>query len=303
MANKNLIFVHGMGEGNYQNSYLDLYNLISKRYFELKNIELNNHYNFVKDINWSKQTDSLQLNIFNRIFPNTYYYSDPISANGLGELVDIASEIGTRLRNFVHFYIGDVIAYTTKYDNKIRENYIKSILPHVTKPFTIIAHSLGSVIFNDILYHSKIWKSNPNSLSKGFTEEEFEFYNKMNLTNPGNQIKTFDDFVTQVQKNFEIFVSIGSPIGLFLQQDLVKFGAKQHGYADSPLTDGLNQFWFNIYNDDDFFSYPVEPFFNDLQSKAKQTIFDHKVSNDMSLKAHGAYWNDENVANHIANIL
>lgn len=303
MAEKNLIFVHGMGEGEYQNSYLNLYNLISKRYYELHNIELNHRYNFIKDINWSMETDRLQLSIFNRIFPYTNYNSDPISASGVSDLIEIAKEIGTRLRNFVHFYIGDVIAYTTKHDNKIRENYIKSILPYVTKPFSIIAHSLGSVIFNDILYHSKIWKSNKTYLSKGMTMEEFEFYNKMILTNPINKITTFDDFVSEVQKNFENFVSIGSPIGLFMQQELGKFGAKPHGYADSPLTSGLNQFWYNIYNDDDFFSYPVEPFFNDPQSKTKPTIFDFKVSNDMSLKAHGAYWDDENVANHIANIL
>lgn len=303
MANKNLIFVHGMGEGEYQNSYLNLYTLISKRYFEFHNIELNNRYNFIKDINWSIGTDRLQLNIFNRIFPYTNYNSDPISASGVSDLIELGKEIGTRLRNFVHFYIGDVIAYTTMHDNKIRENYIKSIVPYVTKPFTIIAHSLGSVIFNDILYHTKIWKSYKTYLSKGLTVEEFELYNKMNLTNKVNTIKKFDDFVTEVQKNFENFVSLGSPIGLFLQQDLSKFGEIPHGYANSPLTEGLNQFWYNIYNDDDFFSYPVEPFFNDPKSKTKQTIFDLKVSNSMSLKAHGKYWDDQNVANNITRIL
>jgi len=297
MTNKNLIFVHGMGEGGYAESYSKLYSLIAKMYNESKyNKIFCNEFNKCY-VNWSTNSDKKQLNIFNRVFPDVGYFENPLG-NNFFDLFSVITNIGTRLRNFVHFYMGDVIAYTTKNDNNIRLSLMLELVKYCDKPFSIIAHSLGSVILNDILLHTKLWVANSSNLQRGLSLDDFDFY-KRKIFKSIN----FDEFAHNIQKYLQNFITIGSPIGLFLQQDLEKFGSLNYGFAESPIDTTKKQCWYNFYNLKDFFSYPVEPFFINTRIPSIQNIKDIKVENFLSLTAHGNYWDNRHVARTIAEIL
>jgi hypothetical protein len=277
-ATHNLLFVHGIGEGGETNSYQDLKKGIEKEYSFLRSKELastySSHY-----ILWAEDLDSYQYTMFTKAYNHSMYVQNPIGPS-------LLTNFGRNMKSFVHFYLGDVIAYTTSHDNLIRSTMIEKISRYVREPFTILAHSLGSVIINDILFHTK------QGLNKLSTEDQ-KYYNKLII--PG--FSSFTEFANEVQKNLQSFVSFGSPISLFLQQEIRKFGAPNPPKAQPPVAN--NQKWINIYDEDDFLGYPVIPFFDNPNNNC----FDKEINVGFGFNAHGNYWDNREVARTIANYL
>lgn len=275
----NLLFVHGIGEGEVTQSFQKLQNAIEKEYIYLKSSTLSNKYTS-QYILWAEDLDSYQYSMFIKAYNSSMYVQNPIGAS-------LLTNFGRNMKSFVHFYLGDVIAYTTSNDNLIRSTMINLIADSVRKPFTILAHSLGSVIINDILLHTQLWKSN------ALKPNEIAYYNALTIQG----FEDFGEFAEEVQKNLQNFVSFGSPISLFLQQDIRKFGAPNPPKAKPPVTNGQN--WLNIYDEDDFLGYPIKPFFDDSLNNSR----DEEINVGFGFNAHGNYWDNRHVARTIAEIL
>ncbi len=275
----NVLFVHGIGEGDVTPGYQKLQSAIEKEYSYLKGSSFASKYTS-QYILWAEDLDSYQYSMFIKAYNSSKYVQNPIGPS-------LLTNFGRNMKSFVHFYLGDVIAYTTSNDNLIRSTMINQIASSVRKPFTILAHSLGSVIINDILLHTQLWKSN------ALKPDEIAYYNALNIIGFSN----FGEFADEVQKNLQNFVSFGSPITLFLQQDIRKFGAPNPPKALPPVTNG--QQWLNIYDEDDFLGYQVLPFFDNKLNNCR----DQEINVGFGFNAHGNYWDNRHVARTIAEIL
>lgn len=292
MANKNLIFVHGMGEGNHDEAYENLYKNIEASYDSTQNkIKPFKNLYSKRFIEWSKGTNLLQKVMFDKAFVQNKHYSDKnvkYFPEPFGKWLSEGIEVRDRLKSFIHFYFGDAVAYTTKKDNKIRSKVIEELEPFVNDQFSIIAHSLGSVIVSDILLHTKFWVNNPSELS----QDDFDFYKtKLNID--------FNTFAHNVQQNLQHFFTIGSNISLFLQQDLLTFGAVPAIDAEHPILN--HQLWVNFFDVNDFLAYPVKPFFDN--NNTHKNIQDVPVSCGNTFSSHGGYWENQYTAEIISRYL
>lgn len=290
-----LIFIHGIGELKDDNpaglGYDRLWNLLIKQ-FKGTPAEFNQKFGRI-DVVWHggklhAAEETLSKTAFPSLKPKLWRPMD-------------------RLRNFMNFFIGDVTAYVSEDVNFIRRTAWEQIWSYCDagKPFkqlleegatySIIAHSLGTVIAFDYLFElfkeSKLFVPTPDAHKR--PEDD-------HLTDKDRELAAAKDDDLQVLKNqFRHFFSMGSPIGLFLMR-------KGSLWAESdPFTTvynpvrGKGRVWCNFWDSDDPIAYPVERLFGKNPENAECKLRDIPVETGWIFSAHVDYWKNRTVAEEI----
>lgn len=113
-------------------------------------------------INYKDVTFGAKKEIFESTFPNSGVY-EPTPWDVLNPI--------RPLRYFITFFLGDVTAYVSENDNNIRATFWKQSKDAIfSSPYSIIAHSLGSIIAFDFLYNlleeNELFLPNPDQKIK-----------------------------------------------------------------------------------------------------------------------------------------
>ena len=270
MTKHKLIFIHGMGEGSSRKSYEILWNNIKKN--------LQNPNNFTKnyeriDVEWQTVTYKAEKKIFNSAFPKVDPSFTP-SAFSVFQPIKAA-------RWFMTFYVGDIIAYTADPENTngIRKGVWEQIKAHCkTGPYSILAHSLGSIIAFDYLY--KLFETDTLLFPDG-----------------GNtKIDSFKD-------HFRHLFTFGSPIGLFLlRQGKLWANNQPFSTIKNPVPKGCT--WLNFYDKQDVAAYPLKRLFATNKANKGLPLEDIEVqTGNLVFDSHTDYWENDELAINIASVL
>lgn len=168
------------------------------------------------------------------------------------------------------FFIGDVIIYASaEGESSIRShvfNRFDEIIRSEAETFSIVAHSLGSIIAYDYLY---------------------TVFGKI----PEKRRRVREDG----RHRLHHFFTIGSPIGLFLLRKLALVQAEGSKLLPNPIgLDPARCRWCNFYDNQDILAYPLKKFFPAI-------VEDIQVqTGDLVYNSHRDYWKDEEVAAKIA---
>ena len=160
-----------------------------------------------------------------------------------------------KLREFLTFWVGDSIAYTAENDNGIRSKVWRTLSTEILKmqpddKYSIIAHSLGSVIAFDYL---------------------FKLFIKDTLLHPGEFPETDSKILDNYKNKFCHFFTMGSPISLFLLRQGKLYQKKSGNFLiqketknfdnlispvliDKNLPIEFNRTWFNFCDTEDILS-------------------------------------------------
>lgn len=282
-----LIFVHGIGTGTADDSYNQLSTRIARSYCTLHNLkveEFNQQFQSVY-VEWGNVTYEAKKDIYQAAFPE-------LSLNAPGPL-DIFN-LARPLRFFVTFFLGDVTAYTDEDDDNIRSSFWEQIQPAVCdQPFTLIAHSLGSVIAFDFLFN--IFEKDGNDFFPAAAAQE--------------KVDAYHNSAGVVRSNFRNFCTFGSPIGLFMMRKstLWKKPPRFQGLIN-PVRDGgsdqIQPRWLNFYDKQDVLAYPLTALFAKNGNNSTRALVDIQVqTGDFFLDSHIGYWHNDTVAEKIAAIL
>ncbi|WP_017319015.1 hypothetical protein [Mastigocladopsis repens] len=286
-----LFFVHGMGESYSENDYDVLWTAIAKAYCDRAKVPLdvfNNKFECVY-INWQLVTSDAELTIFDAAFPQLQVGEKKLPFSGIKNPI-------RSLRKFITFFLGDVAAYVSENDNNIRRTVWQQMEPHISKglPYSIIAHSLGSIIVFDYLFN--LFEENNLFLPE---YEKLEHQNELSR-NKNNQR----------QVNFRNLFTLGSPIGLFMLRkgDLWKEGNKFNSIKNPVQDDtekGIKRTWLNFYDEQDVIAFPLENLFSlNSTSRDKGSIKDVLVNTGwFAIDSHTRYWQNQQVALEISQVL
>jgi DNA-binding cell septation regulator SpoVG len=285
-----LFFIHGMGESYSENQYDVLWTGIAKAYCEQCQVPLdifNNQFERVF-INWQSVTSDAEITIFDAAFPQLEVTQKNLPFS------DVMHPIRA-IRKFITFFMGDVAAYVSENDNNIRSTVWQQMEPYVSKglPYSIIAHSLGSIIVFDYLFN--LFEENHLFLPES---EGVEHQSELSLNK-----------ISQLGVNFRHLFTLGSPIGLFLLRkgDLWKDG-KKFNSIKNPINDdiekGIKRTWLNFYDEQDVIAYPLENLFSLNTTRPKGPIKDILVNTGwFAVDSHTRYWENQQVAVEISQVL
>ncbi len=285
-----LFFIHGMGESYSENQYDVLWTEIAKAYCEQCQVPIdifNNQFERVF-INWQSVTSDAEITIFDAAFPQLEVTQKNLPFS------DVMHPIRA-IRKFITFFMGDVAAYVSENDNNIRSTVWQQMEPHVSKglPYSIIAHSLGSIIVFDYLFN--LFEENHLFLPES---EGVEHQSELSLNK-----------ISQLGVNFRHLFTLGSPIGLFLLRkgDLWKDG-KKFNSIKNPINDdiekGIKRTWLNFYDEQDVIAYPLENLFSLNTTRPKGPIKDILVNTGwFAVDSHTRYWENQQVAVEISQVL
>lgn len=282
MAKHLLIFIHGMGEGRSDEQYKTLLKAIRTEWAETKKLteaEFDNLFDHVF-VDWQTEPSQAEEVIFKLCFPNL----------PLGDLSlwDLGNPVRP-LRHFMTFFLGDITAYVSENDNNICNTvwkYIKSALDE-DKKYSLIAHSLGSVIAFDYIF---------NLLERENLDAFFSPDNEEGTITP--------EQIGKLRKNFCNLFTFGAPIGLFMMRkgELWMQGKEFRGIIN-PIQ-GHQQKWLNFYDSEDIIAFPLERLFAQNPNNADRSLKDIKVNTGfMPPGAHTLYWQNKDVAAEIAKAL
>lgn len=285
-----LFFIHGMGESYSENQYDVLWTGIAKAYCEQCQVPIdifNNQFERVF-INWQSVTSDAEITIFDAAFPQLEVTQKNLPFS------DVMHPIRA-IRKFITFFMGDVAAYVSENDNNIRSTVWQQMEPYVSKglPYSIIAHSLGSIIVFDYLFN--LFEENHLFLPQS---EGLEHQTELSLNK-----------ISQLGVNFRHLFTLGSPIGLFLLRkgDLWKDG-KKFNSIKNPINDdiekGIKRTWLNFYDEQDVIAYPLENLFSLNTTRPKGPIKDILVNTGwFAVDSHTRYWENQQVAVEISQVL
>lgn len=285
-----LFFIHGMGESYSENQYDVLWTGIAKAYCEQCQVPIdifNNQFERVF-INWQSVTSDAEITIFDAAFPQLEVTQKKLPFS------DVMHPIRA-IRKFITFFMGDVAAYVSENDNNIRSTVWQQMEPYVSKglPYSIIAHSLGSIIVFDYLFN--LFEENHLFLPQS---EGLEYQSELSPNK-----------ISQLGVNFRHLFTLGSPIGLFLLRkgDLWKDG-KKFNSIKNPVNDdiekGIKRTWLNFYDEQDVIAYPLENLFSLNTTRPKGPIKDILVNTGwFAVDSHTRYWENQQVAVEISQVL
>lgn len=279
-----LLLIHGISDGDGPHDFDKFWQRLSGIYSELHKVSFDDYF-LKAPIEWDAATSEGESDIFKACFGGIRE-SDKYLVHG--NLFQTGKAmIDTRAwRYFSTFLIGDVVAYIDEADNKIRETAWGSMRQYLEsedgsiKPYSIIGHSLGSVIAYDFIFALMV----RNKL--------FDFATAPVLTAP--QIQSWQD-------GFRNLYTMGSPIGLFMMRhrDLWQ---NDFGNLINPVDNTSKiRTWLNLLDKDDLVAYPLEPIFKDQPGKS---LRDLEVDTGMLMPwAHTQYWDDDETAKAIVSTL
>lgn len=271
-----LIFIHGIGDTESTEQYKTLFDAIGDAYCKIKNISNKDEFyeNFkLVGVDWQSHTSESQKTLFELCFPTL----EP------GNITpwDVFNPVRP-LRYFMTYFLGDVVAYVSENDNHIRSTVWSQIEPELKKgiPYTIIAHSLGSIIAFDYL---------------------FDLFERNKLFDPINQD---EETIKTLQKNFRNFFTLGSPVGLFiLRKGELWMENNKFKEIKNPVKDD-GRIWLNFYDDQDIIAFPLERLFAQNPVNASRSLKDIPVeTGNLVANSHTNYWQNSKVAEEIAKAL
>ncbi|ARV61115.1 hypothetical protein BZZ01_23080 [Nostocales cyanobacterium HT-58-2] len=291
MAKHYLIFIHGMGEvkphENPNSSYDDLWKRLiqksgmSKEQFEGKFGRIYTNWH-IEPLQKAANT------IFDAAFPGLHQRSmNPMRG----------------IRDFITFFMGDVVAYVSEDVNFIRRTVWTQIWKDLKQPleqgatYSIIAHSLGSIIAFDYLFH--LFQN----------QDDFSFIPKPDpIARPEdsnlNTITVKPEEIRLLREQFRHFFTMGSPIGLFMMR---KGSLWMEGEPFAKLYNpvkGEGRSWYNFWDSEDPIAYPLAQLFKRNSQNQNQTLVDIPVETGFLIfDSHTRYWENGDVAQKIANVL
>lgn len=325
MSRHYLIFVHGMGEPQkpnqlYDPSFGELWKKLERAYGDRPQ-PFHTQFGHVYT-NWHKKLPTAQASVtqaetvlFEAAFPE---YSGS-SARWF--------QVQRKAHAFTTFFIGDVIAYVSDDVNLIRRTVWEQLWfgdenqpglcqilkEDPTATYSIVAHSLGSVIAFDYLLHL-FQDQNATRLDQPIcpflpdldTQERPE---DARLTDSNAQTQlpdpTNDAIRPLLQQRFRYFFTLGSPIGLFM----LRFGQlwlQQHPFEQifNPVR-GRDRGWYNFYDRSDIFAYPLQGLFQTSVGNQPCVLEDISVRNwgVPFAHSHTGYWNKAAVAQKMIDVL
>lgn len=293
MARHYLVFVHGIGERQpdkpskeshleadvvLNQSYANLWNNLAQNFEQSTSSKFNKAFAPVYTDWHTEQINLAESTIYNAAFP---------------ELAKRKWSLIRPLRNFATFFLGDVIAYVSKDVNVIRRTVWNQMWDQLQRPlkeenatYSIIAHSLGTVVAFDYLFyllkHDKL-----------FVEE----------LNPGMAISPEDRQL--LRQRFRFFFTMGSPIGLFmLREGRLWADGEPFQKIYNPIR-GENCTWLNFYDSKDIIAYPLKGLFN-TNRDSNQDCLPEDIpvwSGWTPFGAHTNYWKNKEVARRIVETL
>ncbi|MGH2568920.1 MAG: hypothetical protein ACRDGA_11325, partial [Bacteroidota bacterium] len=193
-------------------------------------------------IDYSEVAEKAKREVWKRSFP------------ALGSDMPPAIQLIPFIRYFVTFFIGDVIIYASaEGESNIRSHVfgeLDKVIRSEAATFSIVAHSLGSIIAYDYLYH----------LFGRLPEEK--------------RHKVREDGMHRLRH----FFTMGSPIGLFLLRKLALVRAEGSELLANPIgLDPLRGHWYNFYDNQDILAYPLKNYFpmivEDVQVQTGDLIY------------------------------
>ncbi len=284
-----LLFIHGMGNSESKEEYDDLFKNI-QLYYSKKKAHFYENFECVP-VQWQEATYRAQSLIYQSSF------CGPRAAKDL--TINIFRPVKTA-NVFMTFWLGDVIAYTAEHDNGIRRKVWKSILEHCLEDncskYSILAHSLGSVIAFDFAF---------NLLAKGR-----QFYPKppypktLDSTSEKSALRILENTeINTLQDRFHSLFTFGSPIGLFLLRNGEALWDNKKDFRDLINPMGA-RYWRNYYDRTDPIAYPLNRLFDRNPENFESNLEDVEISNPQpALFTHNGYWKNQKMAEHIANLL
>jgi hypothetical protein len=255
-----LILLHGMGEFEIEQRFYGPFEALLREVLAERKIEFDSaitihriyYTEAVKDVKWA---------VFHRAFPEYRGSLPPIFDKQIG--------FG---RYFLTVFMGDVVAYSSTEGEKRLRNFVYRQLDKVIRneahTFSILAHSLGSIIAYDYL---------------------FDLFGK-STTRRRRVLKNG-------QPRLEHFFTTGSPIALFL---LRKTHLMQDMSTLSPNPIGVRKpkgSWVNFWDRQDVMAYPLERFFPKVVS---DKIVD---TGSLIFNSHLGYWHNREVAETVADAI
>jgi hypothetical protein len=153
--------------------------------------------------------------------------------------------------------------------------------------FSVIAHSLGSVIAFDFLYHLLINDKIFDAGGKPLPEGELS--------------------AAELKPRFAGLYTMGSPIALFMLRNSKPW---QTSPSDTPDFSSIRNpipaggVWKNFWDDEDVVAYPAERLFAHNPENPPRVLEDVNVSTGWNpVSAHIGYWDSDDVAKGIAGSL
>jgi hypothetical protein len=211
------------------------------------------------------------------------------------------------VRELIYFGVIDLFYYVSQDgEEELRNHVFNEITKKLLQlgrikstrvSLTFFAHSAGTLITHDLLYHYFGKKSTDEPGSKSESNLIVENMDKArNLSNPDDP----EDIRIRVRRLY----TFGSPISpLSVRSNSVIQMLLKDKVLDTEMiglrsSDGLsNPRWVNFWDKDDLVSAPVAP----LYDNAKNVILDqHMNAGFMLPKAHTNYWFSEEMAKFIA---
>ncbi len=298
MTRHSLIFIHGMGTGDPCASYQELWESIASQYNQIHNLDSGGFEQLFKlvPIHYKDITYHAKKDIYESAFPELSS-DDPT-------VWDILNPVQF-LHYFVTFFLGDVTAYVSENDNHIRSTFWQqSKEAMLNGSYSIIAHSLGSVIAFDFLYHllerDELFLPTPEAESAELAAEQSAFTLEMT---------DFKQKKEQIVSNFANFFTFGSTIGLFMMRQ-GKLWRKLPTFSgiDNPVIklNGAQNIrsWLNFYDRQDILAYPLENLFNRNPQNADRALKDIEVqTGNLVINSHINYWQNQDMARKIAQTL
>lgn len=276
-----LLFIHGISDVDGPYDFDGLWEKLSKEYHKIYKVEFSDYFT-LGPVKWDIATNDGEKKIFETCF-GQLRKSDRNLVHG--NLIESGKALAdTRAwRYFATFLAGDVIAYVDEADNKIRETVWEQMRKHLEnedktiRPFSIVGHSLGSVIAYDFIF------------SMMERNRLFTFANAPVLTE--QQVKSW-------KQAFLNLYTMGSPIGLFMMRRRELWANDFENLVNPVEKAERLRFWLNIWDRDDLVAFPLEGMFKNQAGKALRDV---KVDTGMLMPwAHTKYWEDNETAREIA---
>jgi len=272
MASHTLIFIHGMGEGDSSQDYDKLKAKILKQVKDADKFK-------TLYVEWQSVTFPPERQIFEKSYPE--FLPIPASLNASQIILHPIQSV----KYFMTFFVGDIIAYTSEpaNSNGIRETVWQQISECCESgPYSILAHSLGSIIAFDYLY---------------------KLFIKKTLLYPGDIPETNTRKLNRYKKNFRHLFTFGSPIGLFmLRQGILWRTCDPFSSVTNPLPEGHT--WLNFYDREDLAAYPLAQLFGLNEKNKNKSLKDVKVNTgNLVVNSHLNYWKNNKMAAEIASVL
>jgi hypothetical protein len=251
-----------------------------------------------------ERTRQLKAGTFDLLFQPIYVNYHGVTARAKKDIFDTAfpglgglSPI-RKLRYFVTFYLGDVTAYVSENDNNISTSVWEQIkTATIEGPYSLIGHSLGSIIAFDFLYD--------------LLERDRLFLPNSDVASLESQqlIEEFAKNKVRVQKNFRNLFTLGSMVGLFMMRS-GKLWQNEPAFTNlvNPIRQlsesEMSRSWVNFYDKEDVLAYPLENLFDLNPDNLYRAIEDMEVqAGNLVYDSHTNYWNNDKMAGKIASTL